>query len=133
LLKKREEIDAGMSATVMDALDDARIIFNREKAAREWKYLVLDFPKDHHLSSKEIYKEAGEDEELQLEIIPNVYSHPEIVGLGTQHWAAWKVICTDLKVQKRGKIEEKTKKRKGAALLGALIGGVGPDVKKEGM
>jgi hypothetical protein len=32
-----------------------------------------------------------------------------------------------------GKIEEKTKKSKGAALLGALIGGVGPDVKEEGM
>ncbi len=75
------------------------------------------------LSSKEIYDEAGEDEKLELEIIPIVYSHPMIKGSGTQHWAAWKVVRTDLKVHKRGKIEVKSKKSKAAALLGGLIGG----------
>jgi hypothetical protein len=46
-----------------------------------------------------------------------------IKGSGTQHWAAWKVVCTHLKVHKRGKIEVKSKKSEAAALLGNLIGG----------
>jgi hypothetical protein len=123
MLQNREEISAHVSTTVTDAIDDARHNFSQDKAAREWKYLVLDFPTDHHLSSKEIYDEAGEDEELELEIIPIVYSHPVIEGSGTQHWAAWKVVRTDLKVHKRGKIEVKSKKSKAAALLGNLLGG----------
>jgi hypothetical protein len=98
-------------------------LFLQDKAAREWKYLVLDFPTDHHLSWKEICDEAGEDKELELEIITIVYSHPMIKGSGTQHWAAWKVVCTDLKVHKCGKIEVKSKKSKAAALLGGLIDG----------
>jgi hypothetical protein len=85
---------------------------------------VLDFRTDHHLSLKEIYDEAGEEEELGLEIIPIVYSHPVIKGSGTQHWAAWKAVRTDLKVlHKRGKIKVKNKKSKAAALLDNLIGG----------
>ncbi len=123
ILHNRDEIEAHVSTPVTDAIDDARHDFSQDKAAREWKYLVLDFPTDHRLSSKEIYDEAGEDEELELEIIPVVYSHPKIKGQGTQHWAAWKVVRTDLKVHKRGKIEVKSKKSKAAALLGNLIGG----------
>jgi hypothetical protein len=128
MLQNREEISAHVSTTVTDAINDARHDFSQDKAAREWKYLVLDFPTDHYLSSKEIHDEAGEDEELELEIISIIYSHPIIVGSGTQHWAAWKVVRTNLKVHKRGKIEVKSKKYKAAALLGNLIGG---SVKEE--
>jgi hypothetical protein len=124
MLQNHEEIAAHVSTTVTDAIDDACHDSSQDKAAREWKYLVLDFPTDHHLlSSKEIYDEAGEEEELELEIISIVYSYPVIEGSGTQHWAAWKVVRTNLKVHKRGKIKVKSKKSKAAELLGNLIGG----------
>jgi hypothetical protein len=124
ILHNRDEIAANVSATTSDALDDARHSFEQDKAGREWKYLVLDFPTNHELSSKVVYKEAGDDEELELEIIPIQYSHPNITGLGSEHWAAWKVVRTDLKVHKRGKLEVKSKQSKAAALLAGLkIGG----------
>jgi hypothetical protein len=134
VLYNRDEILKNVSTTVTDGLDDARHVFFQNKAAREWKYLILDFPKDHELSSKLIYDEAGEDEELELEIIPLVFSHPPIKGVGSQHWAAWKVVRTDLKVHKRGKMEVKSKKSKASGLLDGLLGGGGDGgAKQEGM
>jgi hypothetical protein len=119
-------------------MDDARHAYFEKKAAREWKYLILDFPQEHELSSKNIYKDAGEDEELKLEMVPIVYSHPQMAGTNSQHWAAWKVARTDLKVHKRGKVEAKESKSKGFALLQGLIspgaggnGGVSSGMKTE--
>jgi hypothetical protein len=123
VLHNRDEIALSVNATACGALDDARHSFAQEKAAREWKYLVLDFPSDHQLSSKVIYDEAGDDEELELEIIPIQYTHKNIIkkGLGSQHWESWKVVRTDVKVHKRGKLEVKSKQSKAAALLGGLM------------
>lgn len=120
IIHNREEMSLKNAAA--DALDDARHSYEQNKAAREWKYLVLDFPTNHMLSSKVIYEDAEEDEELELEIIPIQYSHSDIKGQGSEHWAAWKVARTDLKIHKRGKIEEKSKQSKAALLLHGLIG-----------
>jgi hypothetical protein len=69
-----------------------------------------------------------------LEIIPLMFSHQQIKGFGSQHWATWKVVHADLKVHKRGKIEVYSKKSTAAALLDELLGGGGDGaVKQEGM
>ena len=129
LLHNREEINATVHQNVTDAMDDCRHAFATNKASQEWKYLILDFPKDHQLSSKEINEEAGEEEELELEIIPINYTHPQIQGAGSQHWACWKVVQTDVKVHKRGKIVVKGAKSRAASILGASF--ISPGTKTE--
>jgi hypothetical protein len=88
-------------------MDDCRHAYYRDKIRREWKYLLLDFPDDHELSSKEINEEAVDEETLKLEVVPIVYKimkkkkkSPESLT----HWACWKVARTDVKSQKRGKV-----------------------------
>jgi hypothetical protein len=45
------------------------------KAYRGWKHLLHEFPVGHDVLAKGIYEDAGDDEELDLELIPFVYSH----------------------------------------------------------
>jgi hypothetical protein len=60
------------------------------------------------MSGKDIYEETGNDEELQLELIPIVYSHATLgSSQNTIHYAAWKVMRSGLGATKRGKIERK--------------------------
>jgi hypothetical protein len=61
----------------------------------------LDFPSDHILSSKEIHDEAGDDEDLLLELIPVVYAHP-LLGSATNtvHYVAWKVARAGMRAVK---------------------------------
>jgi hypothetical protein len=55
MLHNCDEIMPCVDTSVTEAMDDTRHTFAQDKAGCEWKYLVLDFPTDHHLSSKEIY------------------------------------------------------------------------------
>jgi hypothetical protein len=73
------------------------------------KHLVLEFPKDHILSSKEIDTKSTEDEKLGLELIPIAESHKLLTLLKNRsHYALWKVARIDLKASnQRGKIEPK--------------------------
>ncbi len=73
------------------------------------------------MSGKDIYKEAGNDKELELELIPIVYSHTTLgSSQNTIHYAAWKVTRSGLRATKGGKIEQKNKS-KAASLLENLL------------
>jgi hypothetical protein len=87
------------------------------KAKRQWKHLYLVFPEDHELSAKEIYTDAGEDSELDIEIVPIRTDMQAEKGTDLQHWAAWKVARVDISPVKRGKIDSTTKKLSKAAAL----------------
>jgi hypothetical protein len=88
-LYNREEIFDQVAMNVTDAMDDARHGFEENKATRQWKNLLLEFPGGHVLSSKLIYEDAGDDEELELEIVPYKYNHPGFPkAVNTQHYAA---------------------------------------------
>jgi hypothetical protein len=72
-LNDREEFKKHVTENVTNAMDDCRHAYYGDKIRREWKYLLLDFPDDHELSSKEINEEAVDEETLKLEVVPIVY------------------------------------------------------------
>ena len=74
-LYNRDEIVKKVATNVTDVMDNARHAYEDNKASRRWKHLLLEFPSPHELSSKLIYDEAGDDEELALELVPFHYSH----------------------------------------------------------
>jgi hypothetical protein len=126
-LMNRDEIANLVDGIVTDGMDDARHAFDDNKESRRWKYILLDFPPSHSLGSKEIYDEAGEDEELKLELIPFVYAHKKIPNaVNTIHYAGWKVCRTDIRPTKRGKVEQKENKSMGASLLAGIMSSAPP-------
>jgi hypothetical protein len=121
-LYNREEIRGNVQDIVTDAMDNARHWFEENKASRKCKHLLLEFPSGHALGGKEIYEEATDDEELEIELIPVVYSHRKIPNsTNTLHYAAWKVYRTDIRPTKQGKVDHKENKSKGAALLASIM------------
>lgn len=105
-----------------DAIDNGRLGYAKEEKIRQWKYLLLDFPDSHVLSSSEVYSEAGEDEELDFELFPVSSVHPKIPKVSfTDYYIAFRVARTDVAAYKKGKLEtQKSKTSKGAAKLAAL-------------
>ena len=121
-LYNRDEIVNEVDANVTDAMDDARHAHEENKSTRRWKHLLLEFPGGHELSSKLIYDLAGEDEELDLEIVPFHCSHPSAPNVfNTHHCAAWKVARSDVRASKRGKVEHEENKSKAASLLAKMM------------
>jgi hypothetical protein len=121
-LYNRDEIVDHVHDDVMNAMDDARHAFEENKATRRWKHLLLEFPGGHELSSKLIYEAAGDDDELELEIVPHCCSHKSApTSFNTLHCAAWKVARSDVRASKRGKVEHKENKSKAASLLDNMM------------
>ena len=71
---------------------------------------------------KEIYSEAGDDEDLELELIPIQYTRSKVTGDNCIHYAVWQVARADVQVSKRGKVERKENKSKAAAVLEGIMG-----------
>ena len=95
------------------------------KEARKWKHLYLKFPKGVELSAKSINMDAGDDENLKLELVPITVAHPSLPGIShTALYAAWKVARADVKARKKGKLEQKNDKSDAALLLAKLAQGL---------
>jgi hypothetical protein len=76
------------------------------------------------VSSKLIYAEAGDNNELALELVPFHYSHAlASSSYNNIHYAAWKVARSDVRASKRGKVEQKENKSKAASLLAGQMKG----------
>jgi hypothetical protein len=121
LLHNRDEMNAKdlIPSNTINSMDNARHEFENNKVLREWKYFLLQFPPGHVLSSKAIYDDAGDNEELDYDIVDVTYKHHKCVGENTEHWVHFQVARPDLRVSKRGKVEKKEKKSKMAAKLEA--------------
>jgi hypothetical protein len=117
VMAARDEFAATVTANLTNAMDDVRHEFFANRVARRFKQILLTFPKGYVLSSKEIYDESGEDQELELEILPIKLTN------NSEHWAGFKVARMDVKAHKRGKVEPTQKKSKAAALLAAVAAG----------
>lgn len=115
----RKKVDRG----AMDAIDNKRHAA-KDKAGglNKWKHYVLEFPDDHELSSKVLYEEAGEFDELPLARV-NVPEDSLTVGTrgnsltGKHCYAVWKVARVDVKEKKKGRYDSNAAKTKNAALL----------------
>lgn len=120
-LHNRDEIHrGGASEMVTIAMDDARHDFESGKDRRQWKYLLLQFPPGHTLSSKMIFEDAGDDEELDFDLVTVTYTHPKVPNYSNmEHWMHFTVARTDLRTTKRGRVEKPAKQSRMAAKLQA--------------
>lgn len=121
-LNDRAELVQHVTDNVTNAMNNACHGYFENKSKREWKYLLLDFPDDHKLSSKEINSDAGEDKKLKLEVVPityNIFKKKKSLVCLT-HWACWKVSRTDIKSQKHGNVQPVTSLSKAAGLLASM-------------
>jgi hypothetical protein len=116
-LMDRDEAAANVDDCVTNAMDNARHAYSANKAKGQWKHLYLVFPDDHELSAKEMYTDAGEDSELDIEIVPIRTDMQAEKNTDLQHWAAWKIARVDISPVKRGKIDSTTKTLSKAAAL----------------
>jgi len=124
MLDDRDEANAPFATLVQDDLDNAWHSCDQNQDARQWKHLCLEFGSDHSLSSKVINKEAGDDEELEFAIIPVEAKHPKLPAPVQTCHGAFEVARTDLKARKKGKVQKKDLKSKGASLLAGISKGV---------
>ena len=117
-----------METNVIEAMDGTNNEYANNaadiKEARKWKHLYLKFPSGLHLSAKHIYLGAGEEEKLELEMIPITVKHPCLAGTYVTMYGAWKVARLDVKGRKKGKTEKKQDKSDAALLLEKLSSGV---------
>jgi hypothetical protein len=147
MLNCRDAFNEQCGAITAAAVDNGRISFQQNASRRRANHLLLDFPTGHILSSSEVYADAGEDEELPMEMIAVTYHHPAmgviqgtsgtIEVTNTCYYAAWVVARTDIKPNKKGAFEGEKKKQKmskGAQMAALLAGKKGKvtDVKMEG-
>jgi hypothetical protein len=123
ILHNHEEmnINGTIPRNIIDSMDNAHHEFKKNKAHHEWKYLLLLGPPGHVLLSKAIYDDAGDNKELDYDIVDVSYMHSKVTGINTEHWIHFKVARTDLRVSKRGKVEKKEKKSKMAAKFEAKL------------
>lgn len=102
-------------------MDDARHHFEENKDNRMFRYFLLEFPPGTTLSSKLIFSGAGDDEELDYDIVKIEVTGGSVNFTITEHWLHFAVARTDARVQKRGKVEKKSKKSKGASKLAGMM------------
>jgi hypothetical protein len=117
VLSSREGFGEYCESNVTDAMDDARHDYvakteqkheNTMPEAKKWRYYLLQFPGDVQLATKCINANAGDDEVLELDIIPIEYQRPDDAkATNEENWAGWTVARTDTKAHKRGKIDVK--------------------------
>jgi len=129
VLCDRDQFEQRVSSNALESMDAAHHdIVNNEGATKEdrkWKHLFLDFDDDVQLSAKAINANAGEDEKLELQLIPVTVAHPKNASIKhTSMCAGWKVARTDIKARKKGKAEKKETKSDAAKQLDDLLSGV---------
>ena len=111
-----------VSNNVIDAMDDGHHYYEENKESRMWQYYFIEFPPGVTLSSKAIFAEAGDDEELDYEIVRlEIEDSAKYNYKITEHWLHFTVARTDTRVAKRGKVTKKTKKSKGASKLDDIM------------
>lgn len=117
LIHNKDEFDVNddVPESVINAMDDARHHFEENKKNRMFRYILIEFPPGTMLSSKLIFSEAGDNEELDYDIV-QIEANDKV----TEHWLHFTVARTDTRVQKRGKVEKKSKKSKAASKLANL-------------
>jgi hypothetical protein len=97
--------------------------------ARKWKRYTLHFP-DHKLSSKVIHEKAGDDDDLIMSWLKlgnnhEKYTAPMKADKGVSYFVGWKVVRTDQKNVKKGKITTPgAKKSKNMEDLESLFAGM---------
>jgi hypothetical protein len=118
---ERDQYARAFNASAVAAMDNAIHDYASNKQKRKFKYILLVFKnkgekRDLDLSSKEIYSDSGEDEELE----------PQMMKLNEEGWELFQVAGLDMKPEKRGRLQVTQKKSKAASFF------LGSGPKEEG-
>ena len=122
MMFNRDELEGSVDECVLDALDNERFSYMETleiNPMEKLKHYILQFPDGCELSSKEIYENSGENEDLNLELHTvnyEVQRNEEDIFDMTRHFAAFKVVRGDLKAMKKGR-NENEQMSKGANLF----------------
>ena len=125
LLHNRDEMVAHpmISEDLNNATDDCRHAYINDLANRMWTFYLLEFPPGVTLSSSSVFKDAGDNEELDYELVNYEWTESNTTG-GTRAnrelWVHFTVARTDLRAVKQGRVEESKKKSKAASKLAKL-------------
>jgi len=122
-----------MPSYILNGIDNG-VHDYKENKDRKFKHIMLNFPEGHVLSGSEISDDAGDDENLDVQIFPIMYD-PLVPGADKVNGQimGFVVARLDIKANKRGRVEEEHKKAsKGAALLGMLYPNTKPDQPMSG-
>ena len=123
LLSRRDELNKYCLTDcpfLTNGLDDVRHKFNENTNNHKIVNYVIQFPDGVELSSKAVYAEANEDEDLSLKVIPDEYErYTGSKETNKVFWGVFFVARTDIKANKRGKVTIETK-CKAAQLLDML-------------
>ena len=105
-------------------MDNAIHDYDSHKQERKFKYMLLVFKnkgekRDIVLSSKEIYKDSGEHEELEAQMM---ISEHKAAGGGKNEegWGILQVARLDIKPEKRGKLQTEKKSKAASFFLGSI-------------
>jgi hypothetical protein len=103
--------------TAMEHRKVSKMKAQKDGAAKSYTSVILDFGEDVELSSKLIFKDAGDEEALD----PSYFSVPtECKDLGhtaDEWWACWEVARSDLAPLLQGDIVDKTNASKASAKM----------------
>ena len=87
-----------------------------------WAYYLLEFPPGVTISSSMIFADAGDEEEIEYDLVEFEYKEGRQMTDTKELWIHAKVARTDVRASKRGKIASDKKKSRAAAKLAALGG-----------
>lgn len=104
-LKDREQFDEHLSSNITDAMDHSRHLFEENKTTWRELHLLFTFPPDHKLSSHEIYDKAGEDEKLEMTLIPTETTHESFDFSNKASWVGFTVARVDVTANKKGRVD----------------------------
>jgi len=95
---------------IQDGMDNARHNFTEDKSRRMYKHLLLEFPADQTLNASEIYADAGDNQELEIDFLEVCCNHKSW-STSERHnvnYAGFTVARTDVDATKKGKVDNPT-------------------------
>jgi len=111
-----------------NAFDNARHDYveetnDYEGEDRKTKHLLLQFPDNHEFSVEPIIdKDRDEDDRvLPFDTLTLEANHDFLKGENQQVWIVWRVLRTNIRAMKRGKIEKKNKMSQIASKFQGLV------------
>jgi hypothetical protein len=121
-ISERDQFEGQFNDSAVAAMDNAIHDYAANKQKRKFKYILLVFKntagekRDLVLSSKEIYADSGEDQELEVQMMKSTYEGTD-GGTCEEGWGLFQIARLDVKPEKRGKLSMKQKKSKAASFF----------------
>ena len=114
LIHMHEQLEDAIPANVLETVEIWQHNYAEKKPlASKFKENIIEFPNGQVLSAKVLDPNAGENEEIEMELIEVEYDRNDGSDLtNSETWGYWIVAHTDKELVKKGKVQAKEKKSK---------------------